>query len=446
MAQVVSCTPSISSSVLSMNTAANAASSDGSNDRPSAQPMLKKASSSTNISLVNGNSNSNGNILDGAGVGIASQASGAAVAGVNSTPSKPQRPARRIEVETLMNEFQRVLGDNWSRYREVMTAFLTGKLTRHELEHELSTILDQSMVRMHNQFLLASLANSLRDPPPSTNGLVAWGKRVKDAPVRISKMTGDPAIARLKSEIMGFTPRERRRIKAITRDAGKKGPPPSTIILTKQARSTKLSNIKTLEKSKANIVQDISQSYQAPLATETYEIPDTDSLRTRILGIAYENGLLDGIASDVPDVILAGLEYHMRDFLQQIFDRVRPKAPKMMSGSHSMSLGSSMVPPMPPLANGNGNNDAVSGSGLDSSSSGLSSSSHTTTACKGGELLSRSRDSHRLHFEDDNIVTAEDMALALELVPHNIVEQSGPYYRLYDVMLRDEIDDYPPPI
>lgn len=115
-----------------------------------------------------------------------------------------------------MNDFRRVLGDKWARYREVITNFLTGKLTRTELEEDLSQILEKSMVRMHNQFLLANLANSLRDPPPSTNGLPAWNTRRKDAPLR-SRLSGDPVLARLKSEIMGFTPRERRRIKAITR-------------------------------------------------------------------------------------------------------------------------------------------------------------------------------------------------------------------------------------
>ncbi|KAK9367152.1 transcriptional regulator of RNA polII, SAGA, subunit-domain-containing protein [Lipomyces kononenkoae] len=356
----------------------------------------------------------------------ASSAPAAAQSTTSTTPSKPQRPARRIEVELLMNDFRRALGTNWDHYREIITSFLTGHLTRTELERELSVILDKSMIRMHNQFLLASLANALRDPPPSTNGLPAWNRRSKDAPLRISKSSGDPVVARLKSEIMGFTPRERRRIKAITRDAGKKGPVPSTIILTKQARLVKLPSVKDKEKSKANITQDITQSYQAPLATESYELPDADNMRTRILGIAYEHGLLDGIANDVPDIMLAGLEYHLRDFLQQLLDRVHPKKHKKMSDTSFVSLEnvSSQIIAQTSAkerVNGTGDENGVNGP---SEVNGVKAKAQRTQ-----------------QYEDDNIITAEDMALALELAPHSIVEPSGPLHRLWDVMLRDEIDD-----
>ncbi|KAK9238917.1 transcriptional regulator of RNA polII, SAGA, subunit-domain-containing protein [Lipomyces kononenkoae] len=352
----------------------------------------------------------------------------AAQSTTSTTPSKPQRPARRIEVEVLMNDFRRALGTNWDHYREIITSFLTGHLTRTELERELSVILDKSMVRMHNQFLLASLANALRDPPPSTNGLPTWNMRSKDAPLRISKSSGDPVVARLKSKIMGFTPRERRRLKAITRDAGKKGPVPSTIVLTKQARLVKFPSIKDKEKSKTNITQDITQSYQAPLATESYELPDTDNMRTRILGIAYEHGLLDGIANDVPDIILAGLEYHLRDFLQQLLDRVRPKKHKKMSDPSFVSLenaSSQLIAhaSTKDRANGTAGESAVNG---ESEVNGVKTKRQRTQ-----------------QYEDDNIITAEDMALALELAPHSIVEPSGPLYRLWDIMLRDEIDDLP---
>ncbi|KAJ8102537.1 transcriptional regulator of RNA polII, SAGA, subunit-domain-containing protein [Lipomyces tetrasporus] len=382
--------------------------------RASPHPPKKTTASTTNMS------------------GMQSTPSGGAAAPstttATSTPSKPQRPARRIEIEPLMNDFRRTLGTHWDQYREIITSFLTGHLTRIELERELSVILDKSMVRMHNQFLLASLANALRDPPPSSNGLPAWSMRSRDAPFRVSKKSGDSVVARLKSEIMGFTPRERRRIKAITSDAGKKGPIPSTVVLTKQARSVRFPSVKEKEKSKTNITQEITQSYQAPLATESFELPDTDSLRTRILGIAYEHGLLDGIANDVPDIILAGLEYHLRDFLQQLLDRVRPKKHKILSDTHFVSLANASTQ----LIAHASTKEGVNGTG----ETGIKPS---PDFAKGGKAKSQ----RTQQYEDDNIITAEDMALALELAPHSIVEPSGPLYRLWDVMLRDEIDDLP---
>ncbi|KAK9478775.1 transcriptional regulator of RNA polII, SAGA, subunit-domain-containing protein [Lipomyces japonicus] len=387
--------------------------------RSSPQPIVnKRTSSSLSVTLM---ANSNGGNVS---TNHSAAPAPSTTTTTSNTPVKPQRPARRIEIEPLMNGLKRALDDKWSHYRDVITAFLTGRLSRIELESELSQLLDRSMVRMHNQFLLASVANSLRDPPPSMNGLVAW-RKAKEIPVRVNKHGVDPLVAKLKGEIMGLTPRERRRIKAITRDAGKKGPVPSTIVLTRQAKLPLIPNSKdNKDKIKSsinhnNIAQEIQQGYQTPLSTESYELPDNESLRTRILGIAHEHGLVDGIANDVPDIILAGLEYHLRDFLQQILDRVRPRAHKRMTNAPILSVnGSSIIDDAIQSSVNNNNNNNIN--------------------------INRIFPKRRKAYEEDNVITAEDMALALELAPHSIVEPSGPVYRLLDVMLQDEIDDLQP--
>ncbi|KAK9472612.1 transcriptional regulator of RNA polII, SAGA, subunit-domain-containing protein [Dipodascopsis tothii] len=379
-------------------------------------------SSGAGNGMLSSQSSPQGGSKDGGANGYGAGGFANGIGGGSTTPSKPQRPARRIEIEPIISDFRKMLGDRWPRYRDVITGFLTGRLTRKEIEAELGELLDKSMVRTHNQFLLASLANAFRDSPASTSGLLAWNKRSKDAPSK-ARFAGDPVLARLKSEIMGFTPRERRRLKAITRDAGKKGAVPSTIVLTRQAKVPRLPTLKEKEKQKTNISQDILQSYQAPLAAESFELPDADTLSTRILGIAYEHGLVDGIAKDVPDAVLAGLEYHLRDFLQQIFDRVRPsKRTKFFTNRDALVSYHTLAEPDP---------DAAAAAG---SAAGVI-----------GAALPKPKPARRRLVDDDNIVTAEDMALALELAPHSIVEPGGPFLRLYDVMLQDEMDDLPPP-
>lgn len=167
-------------------------------------------------------------------------------------------------------------------------------------------------------------------------------------------------------------------------------------------------------------------------------MPDADILRTRLLGIAYEHGLLDGISDEVPDIILAGLEYHLRDFLQQIFDRVRPTKHKKMSDVPFVSL----IPPQQSaqlagpqqLAIASGANEP---NGVVSQVKDDKEAEPVTNGVTGKKRK-------RQRFEDENIITAEDMALVLELVPHSVVEPSGPMYRLFDVMLQDEIDDERP--
>ncbi|KAK9467580.1 transcriptional regulator of RNA polII, SAGA, subunit-domain-containing protein [Lipomyces arxii] len=413
-AQAAARTSSSVSSHMGVNGAASA--------RSSPQPLKKSYSSSS----IQGVASSNTSLANGAASTNTTN---------NNTPTRPQKPARRIEVEPLMNDLRRALGDHWEHYREVITDFLTGRLTRNELEQELSQILDKGMIRMHNQFLLASLANALRDPPPSLSGLPAWNTRSKNAPSRVSNM-GDPVVARLKSEIMGFTPRERRRLKAVTKDAGKKGPMPSSIVLTRHAKIPQVLNAKEREKIKGNTVQDITQSYHAPLATESFELPDADNLRTRVLGIAYEHGLVDGISNEVPEFILAGLEYHLRDFLQQLLNRVRPQKHKKSLDAAYLSMTSSVTQPLkqegdPTATAASSNTDVKQKPGV-----AVITANGTSSAGKRKRQL----------YEDDGVITAEDMALALDLAPHSIIELSGPLYRLWDVMLKDEIDDFTSPI
>jgi transcriptional coactivator HFI1/ADA1 len=69
--------------------------------------------------------------------------------------------------------------------------------------------------------------------------------------------------------------------------------------------------------------QDIIHAYDTPLAAETYELPDTDVLHTRMLGISLEHGLLQGIESQTPDVVLAALEFYLRDVIEQLYDRIK---------------------------------------------------------------------------------------------------------------------------
>lgn len=225
-----------------------------------------------------------------------------------------------------------------------------------------------------------------------------------------------------------------------------------------------------------DLTQDIIQSYQVPLSTESFELPDVDILNTRLLGIAYEHGLVDGISKDVPDIVLAGLEYHLRDFLQQIFGRVMPSKRRYFSDREEyISFRPSDFTQSTSKANSNNKvsgshesqettgepteKDVVSSHAVPTSSSNSTTSSSSAPSISSTSSLSlmtsssllssvisnkkngRSVKRHKNLAEEDNVITAEDMALALELAPHSIVESNGPFYRLYNVMLQDEMDD-----
>lgn len=224
--------------------------------------------STADPSLINGSingiapsatNNINGTVSTSQQNGGTGTGTGTGSSGVH-TPSKTSGN-KRIDVDNIMSDFQKALGDNWDRYREVITQFLIGKLTRGELQEELDHVLDKNTIHMHNHFLLANLANAFRDPPPGERGMLnGWSKRQKD-PSRNVK--GDSQLTKLKEDIMGLSVRERKRIKAIARESGKRAPIPSTITATRQAMLPKIPFVN--DKEKLNNQQP--KTPNAPIAT-----------------------------------------------------------------------------------------------------------------------------------------------------------------------------------
>ncbi|AOW02851.1 transcriptional regulator of RNA polII, SAGA, subunit-domain-containing protein [Yarrowia lipolytica] len=332
--------------------------------------------------------------LSGAGGtgGVAAAAAETAAAGATptatpaaSTPAVGGTPApstaagsssaSRLQVDDMMTAFQKQLGPNWERYRDVLTHFLVGRLSRHELQEALDGILDRSMVKMHNQFLLANLCNSLRAAPAdgATGRMTSWSRKRGRGGAGAQKVKGDTQMAQLKKEVLSLPPRERKRIKAITREAGKKGYISSTIINTRQAMLPRIPFVQDKDQvgKQGNTVtwtQDIIHAYQTQLATESRELPDADHLRSRMIGIALEHGVLGGLGQNVVELIQVGLEYYLKGIIQETIEMVKLRKIK----------------------------------------------------------------------DKEAIATAADMAVVLESTPNLTVETCAPVYRLNNVMLQND--------
>lgn len=153
-----------------------------------------------------------------------------------STPNKPAKPARRIDIEPIMRELTATLGDRWPLYRDTVTDFVIGKLNRWEFDETLQGILSGNVFKMHNQFVLSLLANALRDPPPPNN--LEWSRRRKD---HSRGSRGDVMAKRLKAEVMALPVRERRRLKAILREPTRKVATVPSVML--ESRISKLPRI-----------------------------------------------------------------------------------------------------------------------------------------------------------------------------------------------------------
>ncbi len=68
---------------------------------------------------------------------------------------------------------------------------------------------------------------------------------------------------------------------------------------------------------------DIIKGFHVPLCSESMQMPETETLRDRLTAIALEHGLLNGVATDVPDMLLAGLEIHLRNILSTTITKLR---------------------------------------------------------------------------------------------------------------------------
>lgn len=316
----------------------------------------------------------------------------------NGSPKKV-KSYKRLELERLIREFQNKLGKNWEKYHETLSLFLIGKLSRVELISTITPILKgKNLLKYHNKLLLLNFANSLKDNSSDLSNEFAgfWNKKAG----KVTKSKNNQ-FERFKSVIMGLPVKERKRIIDISRDSGKKGKIATDIILTRHAILPKIPMIQDKEQQQLqvnNLVQwqqDVLNGINTPIATENYEIPDYDNLSRMVLMIMREHGLTGGLNSGVMEVILLGLESHLKNIIETAIDVAKYRMNKYTNDNYIPYVKS----------NGEANNTTGNDDGLPSSK--------------------------------DITLCIEDLHDTLEMYPH-LVESSGPKLRLSNVMLEND--------
>ncbi|KAI5970360.1 hypothetical protein CANMA_000523 [Candida margitis] len=317
------------------------------------------------------------------------------------------KSGKRIELERLIREFQSKLGPNWEKYHETLSLFLIGKLSRPELVSSITPLLKpQNLFRYHNKLLMLNFANSLKDGPLDFPNELAsfWNKKFS----KVNKNVRSTQYEKFKQNIMGLPIRERRRIKNITRDSGKRNKLTAGITLTRHTLLPKIPMIQDKEQQQLqvnNLVQwqqDVLNGINAPIATESYEIPDADTLSKQILMTMREHGLTGGLNSGVIEVLLLGLKSHLKNIVESAIDVAKYRKNKYT------------------------NNDYVP---LDNDADGINIGSSSKPAPAFPDTT----------HNKDMVLSVEDLYDTFEMFPH-IIEPCGPKLRLGNVML--ENDDY----
>ncbi|KAF9891270.1 hypothetical protein FE257_004834 [Aspergillus nanangensis] len=193
----------------------------------------------------------------------------------------------RLDLEPIYTELKAAIGDNWAEYKEATTLFL--------LDH----------------------------------GVASWVS-ANDKPSVVSKPTsGDAAEQRLKTEVMQLPPRDRRRIKAIPeRDPSETTP--NELEEYQQAKRIKLPSQVPASAgglNKTNWELEIRKRYAQPLASETGEFPDAESIHARMVPICYEESIVSGAGLPCADYMATATETFVKEILSVVFSRTRSNGP-----------------------------------------------------------------------------------------------------------------------
>lgn len=271
----------------------------------------------------------------------------------HSTPPKeaagfPQD--RRLDIESMINQFNEYLSkENWAKYARVISLFILGKLSRKELVNELDSLFKpaadnpnikpKDLIRLHNQLLLCIFTNSLRESSDDDPQSSRWGFQNGSAQQNKRRSNKHNSQIELYKKIVVSLPvSDRKRLKMITKEAGKRGFVLCSVLQARLRQIPKIPCVFNQETAKRIQQQDlkgpqewsqeIMNGFKTPLSTESYVLPDNESLYLRMLSIARENGVVGNIDSRCVEIVSLALEYYLKTILESTIDTARYRVKK----------------------------------------------------------------------------------------------------------------------
>ncbi|CCF58693.1 hypothetical protein KAFR_0F00960 [Kazachstania africana CBS 2517] len=365
--------------------------------------------------------------------------------------------SQRLDLSVMIEQFISFLGrEHWAKYAQITSLFILGKLSRKELLNQLNDIFQNindvprsKLIRLHNQLLLGIMTNSLKESPlglkgdfdhhSGSNGNKSWGfsngsgSLNRNIQKRVVKHNSQ--IETYKKIVMSLPTSDRNRLRLITKEAGKRGFIYCTVLQNRLNNIPKIptvSNPETLKRVKANNLktplewsQDIMNGFNAPLSTDNFSLPDSDSLYLKMTGIARENGLVGTIDTRCVDMVSNALDHFLKSIIEYGIDSVRYRQ-KRYSDYYDLNDDGVYVP----VADLNKERNAVSDLAI---------------ADDGNKIDKISQ------FPKISL-TNEDIYNALSILPNLVEPTSGAYHNLTTnglvnddelVIMKSQIDDLP---
>ncbi|KAJ5718035.1 hypothetical protein N7488_003681 [Penicillium malachiteum] len=235
----------------------------------------------------------------------------------------------RLDLQHAYTDLKAAIGDQWAEYKESTAFFLLGHYNQSEYASRVDHILcaDPKIEHLHNNFVCAILGNLTRDLPD--HGVANWVS-ANDKPSVVSKpVSGDAAEQRLKTEVMHLPPRDRRRLKGIP-ERDPDDVTPSQLEQYHLAKQMKLPSQVPASAgglNKTNWELEIRKRYAQPLAAETGEFPDAESIYARMVPMCYEESLPGGAGLPCAEFMAIATETFVKEALSAVFSRTRSNGP-----------------------------------------------------------------------------------------------------------------------
>ncbi|KAH8704729.1 transcriptional regulator of RNA polII, SAGA, subunit-domain-containing protein [Talaromyces proteolyticus] len=266
---------------------------------------------------------------DSTSAGVSASKTVASSGSLTQKSTKPLISVPRLDLEPAYTDLKAAIGDNWAEYKQSTALFLLGHLNQDEFSSRADHIVcaDPKTEHLHNNFICALIGNLSRDLPD--HGVASWVS-ANDKPTVVSKpVSSDLAEQRLKTEVMQLPPRDRRRIKAITE------PDPQEISrneleeyhLAKQIKLPSQVPASAGGLNKTNWELEIRKRYAQPLASETGEFPDAESIYARMVPICYEESVASGASFPCAELMAIATETYVKEVLSSVFSRTRHNGP-----------------------------------------------------------------------------------------------------------------------
>ncbi|RKP35090.1 transcriptional regulator of RNA polII, SAGA, subunit-domain-containing protein [Dimargaris cristalligena] len=266
---------------------------------------------------------------------------------LNTTTTAAPEASRRKDLVTIKQQLADALGDNGPLYWKALTEFVTGKLNRQEFDFYAHLYIPAAHVYLHNAFILATIHNAHRDdvPPPldATHRPVEWSRTTAaeaaagdDQVINIAQQQANRR-QKLKNLLKSMSKTDRRMLRQLYHKsdgvggdstlmrAGSLLPPPPPLLLppeTCQAGRRPILPI-PMDQLLPTTVADYARGVQAPLCSDHMGIPPVDALRDRLTAISLEHGLVDGVTNECIEIILLGLDAHLRNVVSNCITKIR---------------------------------------------------------------------------------------------------------------------------